>query len=501
MPTRRTTGTTPSTPRLSDVAKRLCVPAGIVTTGWGAVERKCARLGIHFDTWQTGLGSLILAKRDDGQYAAGVGGAVMSIPRQTGKTYLVGWMVFALCLLHPGLTVIWTAHRVRTSQETLGKMAAMADRQTVAPSIATVRTANGKEAIIFRNGARILFGARESGFGRGFDKVDLLVLDEAQILTEAALSDMVPATNAAPNGLVVMMGTPPRPKDPGEAFLARRREALSGDKDTLYVEFGADDDTRPETWPAGHIDWGQVARANPSYPHRTSKQAIQRMAKLVGSMQNFRREALGLFDAKGTRRLISQHEWDSTGVTAAPDGLDDGLKCFGVAFNLDGSRLSLAGAIKYTAGTHVELIGSWSGPSDGGMTALADWLADRWKQVGMIALSGRSGSTALEGLLRDRGVPATVIRGATTSEYYKACALFYSAIQERTVTHPVGQPGDALNMSVEVCDARRRASDGAWGWHATTDDGDDTPLEAVSLAHWATRTTRRRPGRRTGGMS
>ena len=34
-------------------------------------------------------------------------------------------------------------------------------------------------------------------------------LDEAQILTEKAMEDMVPATNAAPNGLVLMMGTPP----------------------------------------------------------------------------------------------------------------------------------------------------------------------------------------------------------------------------------------------------------------------------------------------------
>ncbi|MUP49193.1 terminase, partial [Veillonellaceae bacterium M2-8] len=81
--------------------------------------------------------------------------------------------------------------------------------------VASVRATNGQQAIEFTNGSRILFGARESGFGRGFAMVDVIVFDEAQILTENALSDMVPATNAAPNGLVLMMGTPPRPKDPG----------------------------------------------------------------------------------------------------------------------------------------------------------------------------------------------------------------------------------------------------------------------------------------------
>src|SRR5699024_4894425 len=75
----------------------------------------------------------------------------------------------------------------------------------------------------------------------------VLVLDEAQILTEKAMEDMVPATNAAPNGLVLMMGTPPRPADPGEVFTSRREAALSGDdSDVLYVELSADKDCSPD---------------------------------------------------------------------------------------------------------------------------------------------------------------------------------------------------------------------------------------------------------------
>jgi hypothetical protein len=70
------------------------------------------------------------------------------------------------------------------------------------------------------------------GFGRGFDEVDVEVFDEAQILTEKALEDMVAATNQSrhPHGaLLFFMGTPPRPVDPGEAFTERRKEALSGE--------------------------------------------------------------------------------------------------------------------------------------------------------------------------------------------------------------------------------------------------------------------------------
>src|SRR5690625_5963829 len=88
-------------------------------------------------------------------------------------------------------------------------------------------TGGGTDDCEFANGSRLLFGAREHGFGRGFAKVDVLVLDEAQILTEKAMEDMVPATIAAPNGLVLMMGTPPRPADPGEVFTSRREAARS----------------------------------------------------------------------------------------------------------------------------------------------------------------------------------------------------------------------------------------------------------------------------------
>ena len=82
-----------------------------MSTGWPAVEAKCAEFGDEFDAWQQGAGRLILAKREDGSYAATVGGITLAIPRQVAKTFLVGRIVFALCVLFPGLRVIWTAHR------------------------------------------------------------------------------------------------------------------------------------------------------------------------------------------------------------------------------------------------------------------------------------------------------------------------------------------------------------------------------------------------------
>ncbi|WP_237167982.1 hypothetical protein [Prescottella equi] len=78
-------------------------PDGIVSTGWPAVRNTCNQVGIEFDEWQDGAGRLILAKNAAGKYAADT--IVISVPRQVGKSYLIGAIVLALCINQPKLKV------------------------------------------------------------------------------------------------------------------------------------------------------------------------------------------------------------------------------------------------------------------------------------------------------------------------------------------------------------------------------------------------------------
>lgn len=472
-----------STRRLSEVARHVIAPTGIVSTGWPAVEARIRDFGDEFDEWQRGASQLILAKRANGDYAATVGGITLSIPRQVAKTYMISRIIFALCTLFPNLTVLWTAHRTRTASKTFASLRGFAGRKSVEPYIRAIRAVNGEQEIQFTNGSIIMFGAREGGFGRGFDEVDVEVFDEAQILTEKALEDMVAATNQSrfPAGaLLFFMGTPPRPVDPSEAFKLRRREALSGEtEDAVYIECSADDDAEPD-------DREQWAIANPSYPHRTPLRSMLRLRKNLPSDESWKREALGIWDSDlSGSRAITASQWEATGVEVAPEG----LQSFGVAFSQDGSRVSLAGARKHDDGVHVELVDALVGDVDQGLGALADWLAERWRKSDQIALSGRSGALVLAHLLRERKVPSYRIHLLTTPQYFQACQFLLDGVREGTVTHLDHEGQQVLDESVAVADKKTRG--GAWGWSVTVPDGDETPIEAVSVALWAARTSKR----------
>lgn len=479
----------PSTPprssrKLSEVARHLVVPDGAVSTAWPSVARQIKRMGMPLDMWQQNFTQLLLSKRADGIYACGVGGAIASWPRQTGKTHTLGAVTFGLALAEADTLIVWTAHRARTHAETFKSMTALAENPKIKPLIKRVFRQTGAEAVEFGNGSRILFGARENGFGRGFAKVDLLVFDEAQILTEKAMEDMVPATNAAPNGLVLMVGTPPRPTDPGEVFSARRDDALSGaDEETLYVEMSADPKARLD-------DTSQWAIANPSFPHRVSKTSFQRMRKLLGSDDSFRREALGIWDEKTIgRKAFKFSSWAA--LKGSPE-TSEGVKVFGVKFSSDGSHVALSAALKTGPDSPIHVEAIRSSPMSEGTQWLVDFFTDRADTVGQVVIDGRAGVGYLVEALRRNRIPAKMIVTPTLDQVVTAHTMLEQGITQATLTHSA-QP----HLDDQVRDAKRRpiGKSGAFGWEPSHEDGSVALLDAVTLAYWGAKTTKRKPGR------
>jgi hypothetical protein len=459
-------GTAPATDLrpLSAIARHVVAPDEIHSTEWPSVRATCHRLGWGFDGWQDGAGKLILSKRSDGMYAADT--TCISIPRQAGKTYLIACIIFALCLLKPGLTVIWTAHRKTTARETFDQFDGMAKRPRVAAHIRQVLHGKGDEAIHFNNGSRILFGARESGFGRGFAGVDILVCDEGQILPESTLEDLGATQNTAPNPLFFVMGTPPRPRDAGEFFTLLRQEALDGESDsTLYIETSADRGTDA-------MDAEQLRKANPSYPHRTTHRALVRLRKKLKNEDAWNREARGIWD-EITKQFspINGPLWRE-GVDVGPS-YDTKPDALGVDMS-HGREISVGACWLEAGSAHVEEV--WAGIDE---PAAVEWVVARAGRRTSVMIDAKSPASSMIPALRARKVK--VLTG-NENDMARGCGLMASDVEAGRLTHA---DQEAVNDAREGARKRAIGTAGGWGYDRKDPSVNIAPLVAVTLARVA----------------
>lgn len=469
--------------RLSEVAAVLEWPEEqAVRSDFDRIRTVAARMGIDYDPWQAGLLWILFSRDSDGRYCCGQGGLTVSSCRQIGKTYTLGTAFFVKCMLSPGLKVIWTAHHTRTSDETFADMCSLAQMPAVARHIDHIRRANGQQEIVFANGSRIMFGARENGFGRGLHGADVEVFDESQILTDRALSNMIPVMNTATDPLAVFLGNPPKLGDPSDVFAAKRRQAQAGNaKGMAYVELAAprdcDSDDR-EAW----------AKANPSYPLRTSEDSIVRMRQLLPE-DDFRREALGIWDETGGVGVITPETWKATEVVARPDG---GTVSFGVDMPPDRSEVSIGACARYPDGTaHVELAECRSTHEHGTRWAV-DWLADRWPRTAAVVIDAQSPALSLLPDLKARHVKVTVTGARDIAQ---ATGRLLDMLGSRTVTHLPAADQPALADAALRATLRTVGQGGLTAWQRTGSDTDISPLVAVTLALHGAYTSRRHPGR------
>lgn len=461
--------------RLSEVARRLVLPSGLTATEWPAIKRRTDQMGIRFDQWQADLVRGAVAKRKNGKYAATVGGIVWSLPRQVGKTFTVGSLLFAYAIEHPGSLVLWTAHHTRTSGETFKSMQAMARKPRVAPYVEQVYTGSGTESVVFKNGSRILFGARDQGFGLGFAAVDVIVFDEAQRLSDRTRMDMVPATNRAHNpagALLFYIGTPPRPDDNGEGFASLRSGAVDGDDDVFFVELSADPDAEPD-------DREQWAKANPSFPHHTPVESMLRMRKHLGSDEAWMREALGIWDAKGSSRVIDERSWD---LVADPASMPIERLTLAVDVAPDRSVASVSLAGQRADGLwHVEL-----DEHRKGVDWIPGWIKQRAERNRLHAVVADELAGVTEKRKNGRhylaGTDVEVTLAASGGrDMTIACAKFFDAVMDGSVRH-TDQP--QVNVALSVAGKRDVMQGVGWAWNKKTAEADITPIVSQTLALW-----------------
>lgn len=455
-------------------------PDGVLDNSWDAAADLSDALGVVLDPWQEDVFESALGERRAGRWAATQ--VAVSAPRQNGKSQLIVARFLAGALLFGEKKIIVSAHQQDTARETFNKFLEIYDeheslRKRIKPN--GIMNAINREMIKFTNGATVQFKARSGAGGRGFS-CDCLLLDEAQILSQRVWVSINSTMSARPNPQVWLLGTPPTPDDDGEVFGRVRKAGLSGKSTRLaYLEWSAD----PEDDPAAEMTrW----KANPAWNTRINHEVVQGEFETY-SPEDFARDRLGIWDDVLNRNAAFKREaWD---VLKAQE--PDGVASYGVKFTADGSGVSLAKAVRPEAGPVFVRPLRQANLGEG-----VQWLIDELVEVApgaaQIVIDGKAGVGYLVNALRDAGVKnKRLVLLPTLDQVVAAHSMVEQAVYSGELSHPGAEKFDEQVLSASK---RKIGNNGGFGWEAP--EGETVvSLDAVTLAFWGAKTTKRRPGR------
>ena len=467
---------------------RICVePPRATTDGKGAAMLMDA-YGLQLDKWQQLVLNCWLGKDENGDYSATSAG--LCVPRQNGKNVIVEAREFYGLIIN-GEKILHTAHQLRTAKKSFRRLVAMftdKNHPEVCKTVQQIRYGLGEESITLNNGGMIEFTSRSKQAARGYAGISLVVYDEAQDLTDDQAEALMAVLSASDTGTrqLIYTGTPCYVGCTGTVFRRLRQACMEQKADnTAWHEWGIDGKLSDYDLSDKRLWY----LANPALGYRLTEEfTAHELATL--SPLGFARERLGWWTPEQEAQeaaapAIDPEVWAACRST---EGRPEGKTAYGVKFSADGSCVVLAGAILPATGKgRIAIIEAQ--PMGQGLSWLAAWLNERYRQASCVVIDGRNGADVLVEKLRPAGGGAwafkdSVIR-ASAPNVVAAASLLINELQERTVTWYAGQ--EALNASALAATKRKVGS--GWGF-----GGEDCELlEACALALWGCKTSKRNP--------
>lgn len=400
----------------------------------------------------------------------------LSVPRQNGKNGLIEIREL-FGMVGRGERILHTAHEIKTARKAFKRLMYFFGSMKNDPGakfpelnalVEEIRQANGQEAVVLKNGGSVEVVARTKSSGRGFT-VDVLVMDEAQELSDEDLEALMPTTASAPLGdpQWIFTGTPPGPKSAGEVFTRVRSEALEGKSKRLaWHEWSAD----------GAVDLDDRAAwysTNPALGRRLQIEVLEG-ERARFSDDGFARERLGMWATSTSTRVIGAEAW---GLAEDPSSVAGDRLALGIDVTPEMTAASVAIAGQRADGNwHVELVDSRAG---------VDWLpqfVSKFLEV----------NSNVRAVVLDVGTSARVVADDMAKLKVKltsprvadigvGCEKFAQGIYQRQVFH-LGQ----TQLDVALASARKRklGSTDLWAWNRKDVSTDITPLVAATLALW-----------------
>lgn len=438
---------------------------------------------------------LFYARNEDGTYAAN--SIAISIPRQNGKSFSArDYSLDSACMgedadVPTGKRVLYSAHRGKTVRDMFKEMDKFIENhEDFASELDDIYRAAGSEGLYFKNGGCIEFQTRTNSGGRG-GTYDVVIIDEAQELTEAQQEALLPVVSAAQEigegagTQVIYLGTPPGKECAGTVFRGMHDRAHAGDSGLWWVEWGVQGDSiedididDKDTWYA----------CNPAMGRRMSEAAVKNERDTM-SREGFARERLGWWEPGKANAVIPKARWDACATEEPPE---DGVKCFAVKFSPSGDVVSVCVALKPRDGSkpHFELVHYRD--TDDGAGWLAPWLAARKGSTAQYIVDGLGSAENLQTAMERAGVRKSLIKIPKSSEVAAANDALLDAIRSESVTF---FRDEYMDLAAEGCSKRKIGTNGGWGFRSEG-DAEASILEAAALALWGANMTRRDPNRK-----
>ena len=449
-------------------------PEYIYTDGEDAVKILAASK-LYVDPWQANVLNDWMGRTDDDIWSAPTCG--LSVPRQNGKTLDTSGRIASGMVMY-GEWVVYTAHLQKTATETFMELKGIFESRGLRKYIKEIKNALGREQIILKNGARVVFVARTRNGGRGLHG-DCLVFDEAQELTSEQQASFLPAISASKNPQTIYLGTPPDENCVGDVFRRIRERAINGESaTTAWTEYSVKE--------IGDVsDRARWAEANPALGRRMRESTVAAELEQMDP-DTFARERLGWWSPVDNAKdyAIDRGKWKA----CASDQLKpEGKTAYGIKFSSDGSSVALCGAVcPKNEKARISLIELQ--PTGRGIQWLADWLNERYNTASCVVIDGKNGVDVLNEKITPVWKNKMSVIRPSGKDVIAAASQLVNELNEQTVTWYSKQ--DILNDS--AINSVKRPISGGWGF-----GGDDSaPIEAAALALWGCRTSKRDPTRK-----
>lgn len=445
-----------------------------------AVAKLAAAMGTPLMPWQHRVVDTALEVDARGVYR--YAGALITVPRQSGKTTLLRPVTLHRCLTIPRASTWLTAQTRNDARDTWEQTVEVIEMSPLG-KLTAVRRTNGSEALTVKatRGRFRVFAPGETALhGKtthlvAVDEVWAFTLEDGAALDQA----IIPTQVTVPGAQIWRVSTLGNGRSGWLRRMidAERAKLKAGEPSRIaFFDWGVPDDEDPS-------DVATVIRHHPAVGHTIGPEAIQSAYEMIGGGAEFAR-AYGNVWVSTDTYVVVPAVWDRARLVDVVGTVGfTGRVAFGVEVHADRSGAVIVAAGHTADGRQVlEVVDDKAG---------LGWVLDRllelcrkYRPLAVVIDPYGPGRSVHAALTQQRRIRPPIHEDYTAGDFVMACGELLDGLVDGTVRH---RSHAALDRSVEATAPRMVREQVAFSREMTADGGSPAALIAAALALYGLR--------------